>query len=134
MDRDAEIEKRRFDRVSNHFFVRACKAEDADDVERKIAGIVHDISEGGVAFLTDQDYAPGDVLELEIEMTGVQPPADGGRGLLNAAVVVTLGQVVRAGLFELGPKLVAVSFNALNPSDRDLIHQALTSLKGAADV
>ena len=126
---DREAEKRRFDRVANHFLVRACKAELTDDVERKVAGIVHDISEGGLSFITDQEYVPGHVLELEIEMTGLEPPADKGRGLLNAAVVVTQGTVLRKALFEFGPNIIAVSFDQLDPSDRQLITQAISLLE-----
>ena len=129
MDRDAEIEKRKFDRVANHFLVRACRADLAADDEIKIAGIVHDISEGGVSFLTDRGYVPGELLELEIEMTGLEPPKDRGRGLLNSAVVVAHGTVVRAEPYEFGPDLVAVAFDGLDPSDRALIVQAISLLE-----
>ena len=53
-----EIERRRFVRVSNHFFVRSSKAGNplAGDDE-KIAGIVHDIHGAVLAFMTDQSQA-----------------------------------------------------------------------------
>ena len=128
MDREQEAEKRRFERVSNQFFVRACRADQAEDPVNKAAGIVHDISEGGLSFITDQEFVPAEILELEIEMTGIRPPEDGGRGLLNSAVIVTHATVVRKGLYEFGPNIVAARFDSLDPADRKLLLEAIKML------
>ena len=124
---EIEIEKRRFARISNHFFVRSVKVELAEE-NIKLAGIVHDISEGGLAFLTEESYVPGDLLELEIELAGIEAPDGGERGLLNSAVIVTPATVSRVGPFEFGPNIVAVSFNDLQISHRQLLLKALSRI------
>ena len=128
MDFDAETEKRRFDRIANQFLVHASKADHAEAEDVKKAGIVHDINEAGLSFLTEQDYVKGDVLELEIEMAGIQAPPDGVKGLLNSAVVIAQATVVRTGIFEFGPNIIAVHFNDLEKEDRALILRAIMIL------
>ena len=125
---DAEAEKRRFDRVSNHFFIRTCKTGRGDEDEAKVAGIVHDISEGGISFLTNESYAEGDLLEMEIEASVVEAPEDHPRGLLNAPAVTARGTVTRATLYEFGPKLIAVRFDPLEKTDHAMIREAISRI------
>ncbi len=119
-----ETEQRRLERFADNFFLRCSPAGEEED-EPKVVGIVRDINTLGLAFLTGQNYLPGDCLEIYLELTGVQRPAGEGGGLLNCAAVVTQAKVVRTEILEPGLSLVAVTFNHLDPEDRRLISLAI---------
>ena len=129
MNLNNEEEKRKFVRIANNFFLRFCKAGLSDEEDAKVAGIVHDLSEGGLSFLTEQDFREGDLLDLELEIAGFRSAPGDSQGLLNSAVVITQGTVLRAKPYELGPTLVALRFNHLESSDRALILQALSKVE-----
>ena len=67
----------------------------------------HDMSVGGLAFYTDEEYQPGDVLELRVVMSGILDIFDG------------MAQVVRMEKKRMGSYyLAAVKFLEKNPRPR----------------
>ena len=99
-----------------------------EEDDQKIAGIVHDITEESVSFLTTTLYANGQVLELELELPGFGRAPEEGGGLLNSAVVVTQAVVVRSETLDTGFYLLAVRFQELEKEDRVLIRRAISQV------
>ncbi len=124
---EAESEHRKFVRISNNFLVRSCKAGsfDSGDIE-KTAGIVRDINLAGLAFLTNEIYRQGDVLELEIEFVGLKYSQSPKNGLLNSAVILVQANAVRVENLETGLTLVAVLFEPMDDEDQVILQQAVS--------
>ena len=122
---EEERERRRFARISNHFFLRSSRFE-ADPEDEKMAGIVRDINLAGLAFLTCRAYKSGEVLELEIEFLGPRYAHPSQNGLLSNAAIVICGSVARVEPLEPSLFLTVVLFGEMEDEDRAMIRQAIS--------
>ena len=73
MDESSQKHDRRLaERIPQHCVIHSARRGSETIPQEKITGVLRDISGNGLSFLSDSDYAVGDVLELQIDLPGSQ--------------------------------------------------------------
>ncbi len=107
-------ERRRSERISQSFPVHAAKEQSESLTQEQITGLTRDISGSGLSFLSDKDYAAGDILSLQIDL-----PASQHQLRVKVVHVETLGD----------SKNVGVAFIDISPAHQKALMEELFEKK-----